>query len=192
VKWLSYDTSLFLIDMDNRFGTVTTGGVTRLTSVGRSINYGWDGALDIDLIGLADRLAGRGDVQRTSSLNFYTNVSILEAELYGGPNNGGSPQYAPDYMIRTGLIYKHGDRVKVGFLGTMVADHNAQDNSNPNFNIPAYMTWDLTAEVKVQENFSVMAGLNNIFDESYYARVRPDGIDPAYGRNFYLGGEVRF
>jgi Fe(3+) dicitrate transport protein len=191
-KWLTYDTSIFLIDMDNRFGTVTAGGVTRLTSVGRSINYGWDGALDIDLIGLADRLAGRGDVQRSSSLNFYTNVSILEAELQGGPNNGGSPQYAPDYMIRTGLIYKYGDRVKVGFLGTLVADHNAQDNSNPNFDIPAYMTWDLTAEVKVHENFSVMAGLNNVFDESYYARVRPDGIDPAYGRNFYLGGEVRF
>jgi Fe(3+) dicitrate transport protein len=54
------------------------------------------------------------------------------------------------------------------------------------------MTWDLTAEVKVHENFSVMAGLNNVFDESYYARVRADGIDPAYGRNFYLGGEVRF
>lgn len=192
VKWLTYDTSVFLIDMDNRFGTVTAAGVTRLTSVGRSINYGWDGAIDIDLIGLADRLAGRGEVQRSSSLNFYVNTSILEAELYGGPNDGGSPQYAPDYMVRTGLIYKHGDRVKVGFLGTLVADHNAQDNSNPNFDIPSYMTWDLTAEVKVHENFSVMAGLNNVFDESYYARVRPDGIDPAYGRNFYLGGEVRF
>lgn len=192
VKWLTYDTSVFLIDMDNRFGTVTTAGVTRLTSVGRSINYGWDGTLDIDLIGLADRLTGRGEVQRSSSLNFYVNASILEAELYGGSNDGGSPQYAPDYMIRTGLIYKHGDRVKVGFLGTLVADHNAQDNSNPTFDIPSYMTWDLTAEVKVHENFSVMAGLNNVFDESYYARVRPDGIDPAYGRNFYLGGEVRF
>jgi hypothetical protein len=38
--------------MDNRFG-VTAG---RLTSVGRSINYGWDGAFELDLIGLADKL----------------------------------------------------------------------------------------------------------------------------------------
>ncbi|MBE7494363.1 MAG: TonB-dependent receptor [Verrucomicrobiaceae bacterium] len=190
-RWLTFDTSVFLIDLDNRFGTVTAGGVTRLTSVGRSINYGWDGALDLDLIGLSDRIAGR-DVERSHSLNFYTNVSILEAELHGGPNDGGAPQYAPDYMIRTGLIYKHADRVKIGFLGTMVADHNAQDNSNPTFDIPSYMTWDLTAEVKVHEHFTVMAGINNLFDESYYARVRADGIDPAYGRNFYVGGEVRF
>ena len=190
--WLTYDTSLFLIDLDNRFGTVTAGGVTQLRSVGRSINYGWDAALDMDLIGLADRLAGRQDIERSQSLNFYTNVSILEAELYGGPSDGGSPQYAPDYMVRTGLIYKNGDRLKIAFLGTLVADHNARDDSNPNFEIPSYMTWDLTAEYKVNDHFTVMAGINNLFDESYYARVRNDGIDPAYGRNAYLGGEVRF
>ena len=190
--WLTYDTSLFLIDLDNRFGTVTAGGVTQLRSVGRSINYGWDAALDMDLIGLADRLAGRKDIERSQSLNFYTNVSILEAELYGGPSDGGSPQYAPDYMVRTGLIYKNGDRLKIAFLGTLVADHNARDDSNPNFEIPSYMTWDLTAEYKVNDHFTVMAGINNLFDESYYARVRNDGIDPAYGRNAYLGGEVRF
>ncbi len=186
-RWLTFDTSAFLIDLDNRFGTVTTGGVTRLTSVGRSINYGWDGAVEIDLLRLA-----HPESERTDSLNFYTNVSILEAELHGGPSDGGSPQYAPDYMIRTGFIYKRGDRLKLAFLGTLVADHNAQDNSNPQFDIPSYMTWDLTAEAKVTEHFSVMAGINNIFDESYYARVRPDGIDPAYGRNFYLGGSVKF
>ena len=146
----------------------------------------------MDLIGLADRLAGRQDIERSQSLNFYTNVSILEAELYGGPSDGGSPQYAPDYMVRTGLIYKNGDRLKIAFLGTLVADHNARDDSNPNFEIPSYMTWDLTAEYKVNDHFTVMAGINNLFDESYYARVRNDGIDPAYGRNAYLGGEVRF
>jgi outer membrane receptor protein involved in Fe transport len=54
------------------------------------------------------------------------------------------------------------------------------------------MTWDLTAEVKVHKNLTLMAGINNLFDESYYARVRNDGIDPAYGRNFYLGGMVSF
>lgn len=37
-----------------------------------------------------------------------------------------------------------------------------------------------------------MAGLNNVFDESYYSRVRSDGIDPGYGRNFYVGGSFQF
>jgi Fe(3+) dicitrate transport protein len=188
--WFTFDTSVFLIDMDNRFGTTGTPAVLR--SVGRSINYGWDGAFDIDLIGLADKLRGAEKANRAGSLSLYGNLSLLEAELHGGPNDGGEPQYAPEYMVRTGLIYKYHDKVKVGFLGTFVGDHRAQDSNNPLFNIPAYMTWDLTAEVKVHENFTVMAGLNNVFDESYYARVRTDGIDPAYGRNFYVGGSVTF
>lgn len=187
VKWFSYDTSLFFIDMDNRFGV----GAGQLRSVGRSINYGWDGAVDMDLIALADKLAGR-DVERGHSLNLYANASLLQAQLHGGPFDGNTPQYAPDYMIRTGLIYKRGDKVKIAFTGTFVADHNAQDAAAAAFEIPAYMTWDLTAEVKVHKNLTLMAGINNLFDESYYARVRNDGIDPAYGRNFYLGGMVSF
>lgn len=54
------------------------------------------------------------------------------------------------------------------------------------------MRGDLTAEVKVTKNFTAMAGLNNVFDESYYSRVRGDGIDPGYGRNFYVGGSFQF
>ncbi|MDZ4406159.1 TonB-dependent receptor [Prosthecobacter sp.] len=188
--WLTFDTSIFLIDMDNRFGT--TGTPTIIRSVGRSINYGWDGAFELDLIGLADSLGGTQHAKRAGSLNWYANVTLLEAELYGGPANGGTPQYAPDYMVRSGLIYKYQDRVKIGFLGTLVSDHNAQDGGPALFDVPSYMTWDLTAEVKVNEHFTVMAGLNNVFDESYYARVRTDGIDPAYGRNFYVGGSLTF
>jgi Fe(3+) dicitrate transport protein len=185
--WFTFDTSVFLIDMDNRFGV--NGG--RLTSVGRSINYGWDGAFELDLIGLADKLRG-AEANRAGSLSLYGNVSLLEAELHGGPNDGGEPQYAPEYMVRGGLIYKFRDKLKIGFLGTFVGDHRAQDNNDPRFNIPAYMTWDLTAEAKINEHFTVMAGLNNVFNESYFARVRADGIDPAYGRNFYVGGSVTF
>lgn len=186
--WFTFDTSIFLIDMDNRFG-VNAG---TLRSVGRSINYGWDGAFDLDLIGLADSLNGAEKPNRAGSLSLYGNLSLLQAELHGGPADGATPQYAPDYMLRSGLIYKYRDKVKIGFLGTFVADHNAQDGGTSQFDIPAYMTWDLTAELKVHENFTVMAGLNNVFDESYYARVRNDGIDPAYGRNFYVGGSVTF
>ncbi len=68
----------------------------------------------------------------------------------------------------------------------------AVDDNRYQFQIPGYMTWDLTAEVKVHEQFSVMAGINNIFNEDYFARVRADGIDPANGRNFYEGRELRF
>ena len=95
-----------------------------------------------------------------------------------------APQYAPEYIIRTGVNYRWRDRAKVSLLGTFVDDHFADDGNTVAFQVPAYMTWDLTAEVKVwKESISLMAGINNLFDEDYYARIVGNGIDPAYGRN---------
>jgi Fe(3+) dicitrate transport protein len=191
--WINWDTSLFLIDLDNKFGgTIDQGTTLVLRNVGRTINYGWDGAFQLDLIGAYDALTGGDNVSRLGSLSLYGNATLLEAKIHGGASDGKTPQYAPDYVLRTGLMYKFKDRVKVSFLGTFVGDHYATDDENPDRHIPAYMTWDLTAEVKVTKNFTAMAGLNNVFDESYYSRVRSDGIDPGYGRNFYVGGSIQF
>jgi Fe(3+) dicitrate transport protein len=193
-SWINWDTSLFLIDLDNKFGgTVGAGtGSLELRNVGRTVNYGWDGAFQFDMIGAYDALKGTDNVSRIGSLSLYGNATLLEAEIHGGSSDGKVPQYAPDYIVRTGLMYKFKDRVKVSFLGTFVDNHFATDDENPTRAIPAYMTWDLTAEVKVTKNFTAMAGLNNVFDESYYSRVRGDGIDPGYGRNFYVGGSLQF
>lgn len=186
--WITYDTAFFLVDLDNRFGTA---GVA-LTSVGRSINYGWDGALQIDAIGAYDAAFGTHHANLLGSLNLYANVSILEARLQGSTNNGGSPQYSPPYMLRTGFIYSRKSGLKISFLGTLMARHYGNDTNTAAFEIPAYTTWDLTAEVPVVENFAILAGLNNVFDKQYYARVTANGIDPAYGRNFYIGGSLKF
>ncbi len=186
-QWVTFDTSLFLIDLDNRFAVSNN----ILGSAGRSINSGWDGSLQVDVVGAYDAANGTKHASQIGSLNIYANATLLNAELHGGPNNGSIPQYAPDYIVRTGLIYGF-KSVKVSFLGTFVADQKAQDSNKPEFNIPSYMTWDLTAEVPVTKHFTLMAGLNNIFNEDYYSRVTSNGIDPAYGRNFYIGGSFQF
>ena len=95
--------------------------------------------------------------------------------------------------MNTGVIYNWRDRVKVAFLGTFVDDHFATDDEIATRFIPSYAVWDLTAEVKIYKDYvSLMAGVNNIFNEQYYARIRGDGIDPAYGRNFYAGFSLSF
>jgi Fe(3+) dicitrate transport protein len=185
--WLTYDTSLFLVDLDNRFGV----SQNRLTSVGRSINYGWDASTQIDLIGVLAAKTGRDLNTRYGNLNLYTSVTLLEAGLYGGPNNGGTPMFAPNYLLRTGLVYGF-HKAKVSMLGTLMGRHNAQDNGDPLYEIPSYATWDLTAEIPIHKRVSVMAGINNLFDRQYYARVTALGIDPSYGRNVYAGFSVQF
>ena len=187
-SWFTYDTAFFLVDLDNKFGTAGTA----LTSVGRSINYGWDAAFQLDAIGAWDAAFGTHHSKLLGSLNIYANASILEARLTGGANNGGTPQFAPPYLIRTGLIYSRQSGLKVSFLGTLMARHSASDTFNANFDIPAYTSWDLTAEVPVTKNLTLLAGLNNVFDKQYYSRVTANGIDPGYSRNFYVGGKVNF
>ncbi|MCB1277557.1 TonB-dependent receptor [Prosthecobacter sp.] len=186
--WFAYDSSFFLIDLDDKLGTA---GVN-IQSVGRSINYGWDGAVQLDVIGALDAWNGTHRGDRLGSFNLYGNISLLEARLDGGVNDGGTPQYAPPYMIRTGAIYKRKSGLKIAFLGTLVARHYGNDTNTGNFVIPAYTTWDLTAEVPVCKNFSILAGLNNVFDKHYYSIVTSSGIIPAYGRNCYVGGSLKF
>jgi Fe(3+) dicitrate transport protein len=191
--WLTFDTSIFLIDYDDRFGRTNN----HFQNVGRSINKGLDAAVNLDLIGLYDQLAETTHGERIGSFNLYANVELLDAEFVSGPLDGKTPQYAPDYLLRVGGIYRWGNRVKLAMMGTYVDNHFADDGntvtSTVDFRIPSYVVWDLTAEVKVyKEMVSVIAGINNLFDEDYYSRVRSNGIDPAYGRNYYAGLSFAF
>jgi outer membrane receptor protein involved in Fe transport len=78
-------------------------------------------------------------------------------------------------------------------MGNFMGSTYAADNNPANRFIPAYNVWDLTVEAKVyKETVSVIAGVNNIFNKDYYARIRADGIDPAAPRNWYAGVKVEF
>lgn len=186
--WFNWDSSVFLIDLDNQVGFENG----TLDNVGRSINYGWDGAFQLDMIGALDALNGTHHGERLGALNFYTNLSLLKAQLHGSTNNGGRPQYAPPYMLRSGLIYKRPSGLKIAFLGTMMGQQNAGDDGDPDYKVPAYATFDLTAEIPITKHFSVLAAVNNVFDARYFALVDSTGINPAYGRNFYVGGSIKF
>jgi Fe(3+) dicitrate transport protein len=187
LPWLTYDTSLFLVDLDNRFGVVDD----RLTSVGRSINYGWDASAQVDLIGVLAARTGRDLNSSCGNLNLYGSLTLLEAGLHGGPYDGGTPMYAPTYLLRTGLIYGF-RKAKVSMLGTLMGKHNARDDSKSAYEIPSFATWDLTAEIPVHPRVSVMAGINNLFDRKYFSRVTGQGVDPSYGRNVYAGLSFQF
>jgi len=191
-EFINWDTSVFCIDYDNRFGQTTdnTNGITTVQNTGRSRNVGIDLAGEIDLVGI---LGGEGAVKRYGNLALHGAYEWLDAEFISGPNMGRAPQYAPEHLLRIGLTYRWRDRLKVSFLHTYVSEHYANDNNTANFQIPAYNVTDITLEAKLwRENVTLLAGLNNVFNEDYYSRVRPNGVDPAWGRNFYAGLRFTF
>lgn len=180
--WLTLDASLFLLSFTDQIGKVGT----TTANVGDAIHKGIDVSVTTDLLALM------GGTKDYGSLDWYVNGTLLDAEFTAGPSDGKTPQYAPDYILRSGLSYSFKEKVKVSFGGTFLGQHFANDSNDAAFNVPAYMVWDLTAEYQVHENIRLIAGINNLFDESYFARVRNDGIDPANGRNYYLGASFEF
>jgi len=194
--WFNYDTSVFYTDYDNYFET--TGPVANpvITNSGRAKFMGWEAAAEIDFVGLYDA-ANKSDVaKRFGTLSAYSNVSLLSAKFVSGINEGREPGYAPGYVFKTGTIYRYSDKVKISFIGTMFGNHDWRDNNVPANGvdeIPAYGVWDLTAEIAIYKDYvKLLGGINNIFDEDYFARVRTDGIEPAARRNYYVGVRVSF
>ncbi len=187
-----WDTSLFWLDFDNQIGAV---GNT-VQNLGRSRHRGWEAAGEVELLGLADAVRGGTGEAGKHQVSLHANVMLLDAEITGSATPtlmGKTPQYAPDHVLRIGTIYRWQNRAKVALLGSFLDDHYADDANTANRLVPAYMVWDLTFEVKMfRDQVSLLAGINNLFNEDYYARIRPDGIDPAYGRNYYAGLSLRF
>lgn len=183
--FFNWDTSVFYIDYDNRFGQTTAGGVTTVENTGRSRNVGIDLAAEVDLIGI---FGGEEAVKRYGNLAFHVAYEWLDAEFITGPNLGLAPQYAPEHLARMGLTYRWRDRFKLSLMHTYVSEHFANDNNTLNFKIPAYNVTDITVETKLwKDNVTLLAGLNNVFNEDYFSRVRANGVDPSWGRNFYVG-----
>jgi Fe(3+) dicitrate transport protein len=207
--WANWDVSAFLLDFDDQIGTIALpGGFSTLANVGHAEHYGIEAAGEIDLIGLGDAISvreldsgkdakaagtGRDLYNKFGSVSLYGNVTLLDAEFVSGPLEGKTPRFAPDYLVRGGLIYRYHDRLKLAFLGTFVGDSYADDANTAERFVPAHMVWDLTVETKVYKDIvTVNAGINNLFDEDYYSRITNSGIDPAARRNFYGGVALKF
>jgi Fe(3+) dicitrate transport protein len=190
-QFMNWDVSGFFIDYQDRFGTVGSGTGQTVQNVGQSQNWGIDFAGEVDLIALTAGDQAELATKRFGNLAFHVAYEWLNASFVDGPLDGRKPQYSPENLFRFGLTYRWRDRFKISLLHTYVSQHYANDSNDANFGIPAYHVTDLTAEAKVwKDNVTVLAGINNLFDQDYYSRIRATGIEPAYGRNFYVG--VRF
>ena len=187
--YLTFDVSGFYYTFDDQVDVIQLAGGSSTGNVGDAEYWGFEAAMELDILGMING----GTESPYGQLNFYANVTLLDAEFTSGPFNSNAPSYAPEYQFKTGAIYRWKDRVKVAFLGTFVDDSFADAGNTAEFFIPAYNVWDLTAEVNFWNGrVGVFAGINNLFDQDYWGEVRDEGIVPAYRRNYYGGVKIRF
>jgi len=196
LPYLTFDMSGFYYNFEDQVGEIPVVGpppenLPQVTTanVGDAEYWGFEAAMEFDILGAIN---GGGE-SPYGQFNLYGNITLLDAEFTSGPNAGLVPAYAPDYQFKVGGIYRWKDVVKAGLIGTIVDDHFANAANSATHFVPAYTVWDLTAEVNFRNGrVGVYAGINNLFDEDFWAEVRDEGILPAYGRNYYGGVKIRF
>jgi len=184
---LSWDLSYFLMKFYDQIGT----SGTTIENVGDALHQGLEFATEVDLVGLYDVTHGTTVRDQLGSISPFFTLMLLDATFTEGPQDGKTPQYAPQYTMRFGAQYRLKDRVKLNLSSTVVDDHFADDSNLANRTVPSYKVWDFTGEIALWKDYlTLVGGINNLFDERYYARIRSDGIDPAYERNVYGGVKV--
>ncbi len=194
LPYLTFDVGGFYFWVDDQVGEITGVNAmgqsfTTTQNVGDARYAGFEATTELDILAMING----GTESPYGQFNLYGNVTILDTEFTGGPTEGSDTTYAPDYQVKVGGIYRWKDRVKVGLLGNLVGSSFADANNTPDHFIPAYAVWDLTAEVNFcKGRVGVFAGINNLFNEDFYAEIREEGIVPAYKRNYYGGFKVRF
>jgi Fe(3+) dicitrate transport protein len=181
-RLLFWDASYFLLRFEDQIGS---SGNT-IENVGDALHQGLEVAVEGDVLGLADGNAGR-----FGHLTPFANLMLLDAAFTEGPQDGKTPQSAPQYALRAGVRYTLPPYLKLSLGSTFVDDHFADDANTAHRTVPSYKVWDLAGELSLWKGSLVLfGGLNNLFDERYYARIRSEGIDPAPERNVYGGVKI--
>lgn len=201
--WLALEAAVFRVSLDNQvgflvgplpaappLGAVGVGGARR-QNVGSMENDGVDLAAAAALFSPDGGLFGTRDW----TLRAQANVQLLDAAFTSGPARGFTPQYAPESLVRASLTWTGANGLKAALFHTAVSGQNGADNPSPEFRIPAYAVWDASIEIPFGDALVLSGQFNNLFDETYVARIRPGGgggIDPGAPRNASLSLSWRF
>jgi Fe(3+) dicitrate transport protein len=199
-SYLQFDVSGYLLQYNNRVGTITVGNLaTRpdtsyrlITNVGASTSKGFEGYVEFNPI-KAFTSSSNKDLILFSSYS-YTDARY-SSDHKDASTRGKKVENAPAHIFRGGISagYK-------GFLLTTQLSHvgetysdanNTQASANgQNGLIPSYNVADLSATYKFSTNLNLKAGINNLFDKTYFTRraggYPGPGALPADGRTFFI------
>lgn len=194
-----FDVSAYLLNYDNRIGTIQRDGVNFRTNIGTSETRGIEFFAEYNI--MPERL------NKLGQLNIWASMSWIEARytnwndpaIAPGTTNdrtGKRVENAPAYIHRTGISYnKEGIVVSLQYnlTGKAYADALNTEASNASATsgvIPAYEIWDLNVSVPVNKMITLRGGINNLLDEKYFTRraggYPGPGIMPGNGRTVYF------
>lgn len=201
-KYLSFDASVFYLNYENRVGTYSVNGKNYRTNIGTSVSKGVEAYVEFSPTELMKTTKG-GQVSLFASLAFIDAkyVSWNDPDQTKNLKNK-RVENAPNQIHRFGITYKYKwitTTWQHSYVGDAYAD--AMNTENPNAaattgKIPSYQVADWSFKAQVFKLFNVNAGVNNVFNKSYFTRrgggYPGPGLLPAEGRIWYVGVGVKF
>lgn len=184
--WFTWDMSAFYLEFMDQIGAVAVPAGNEIRNVGDAYHRGGELALEFAVFEFLSDFRGGYRDTGLGRVSLFHNAMWLDAEFFRGPNIGRAPAYAPGYTGRYGVAFESG-RTRWTLSGTYLDAHFATNDNAASRFIPSYNVWDLTGQVFFAPRLSMVLGINNLLNERYFARIRGDGIDPAFGRNYYAG-----
>lgn len=199
-NFLQFDISGFYLQYNNRVGTISTSSTTRLiTNVGNSSSKGLEAYIEFNPI-KAFAKSNHADIIIFGSYG-YTDATY-SGDHKDANTKGKQVENAPTNIFRGGI--SAGNKgflltVQVSSVGETFSDANntvvASANGNTGL-IPAYTVTDLSASYKLNKGLNFKAGLNNLFNETYFTRraggYPGPGVLPADGRTFFISIGAKF
>jgi len=201
---LNFDLSLFLINYDNKIGSILSADPVNFiiynlrTNVSQSRHTGLESYVEA---GIWKWLYGE---KARTSVSLFSNFSLISAKYVHSKESsieGKRVEFVPDVVFKTGVTVRRNKWVasyQFSYTGKQYTDAtNATftDNAIDGL-VPAYSVMDFTAEYLLNEHFSLSGSINNLADARYFTR-RADsypgpGIVPADARSFFLTFQAKF
>lgn len=183
---LTYDLSLFRLNYNNRVGTVLV--TDEPSPYLFKTNTGNSKTLGLELFAEYELVQSPGFELSLFTATSYFDAEYIDSQLGDGDQNidisGNSLETVPNWMSRNGLqlayqkltgIFQH------TYVGKSYSD--AFNTQNPSANgakglVPAYHIFDLNLAYRYSLQLLFKAGVNNLFDQSYFTK-RPAGYPGA-------------
>jgi Fe(3+) dicitrate transport protein len=200
-NYLQFDVSVYYLQYNNRIGSITPTGATYrlITNVGASTSKGFEGYIEINPI-KAFVKNNKFEVIVFGTYG-YTNAKY-SGNHKDASTKGKFVENAPQNIFRGGVTFGYKDFLFTTQLSSVSASYSDANNTEtPTTNaqnglIPNYTVTDITATYKLAKGIKIKAGINNIFNKTYFTRraggYPGPGAMPADGRTFFVSVGAKF
>lgn len=203
-RYLSFELAGFFTDFDNLLAPATGAAVGDPANGGKGQVYGIEAQLSYDpasASGKAYRLPMYVSATWTHAelkANLDTDTGNIFTDFQGGDEKGKDMPYIPDWKLAAGIgldMEKWGANLDATWTSSMygtAGNYDSPVTSAREGKVDQAFLVDLSGWYQLNENWKLIGGVSNIFDEEYVVSRLPEGPRNGRGRHIYAGFEVKF